>query len=301
MRVEMEIEIESESSSDAVVDTESSTEEEESVLNLKDMIDGDDDAEGKIDNEHNGPLREPIVPERVDGEQEDAFDEDEEAEGETEDGFVSPARESVVPERVDEDKDTASEPTSMDCDLVNWPGRQSASLTKASDSIVPELADHGVEEEDASSEATSMDSEVPLLERRAKRVAKGKQKAVRKEYGDEGVERERDDGVVSPIRDSVVPERVDDEDGRETSEATSPDTELPLLKRQARRKGKGIQKAVRKDESSDALFVVVSSEEDAKGETDDGFVGLVRDLIAPERVYHDDKDQDATREPPSPE
>ena len=286
-----------------MVDTESSTEEEESVLNLKDMIDGDDDAEGKMDNETNGPLRKPIVPERVDGEHEDALDEDEEAGGETEDGFVSPARESVVPERVDEveDKDTASGPTSMDCDLVNWPGRQRASLTKASNSIVPELVDHAVEEEDASSEATSMDSEEPLLEGRAKREAKGKQNAVCKEYGDEGVERERDDGVVSPIRDSVVPERVDDEDGRETSEATSPDTELPLLKRQARRKEKGIQKAARKDESSDALFVVVSSEEDAKGEMGDGFSGLLRDLIAPERVYHDDKDQDATREPPSPE
>lgn len=98
-----------------------------------------------------------------------------------------------------------------------------------------------------------------------------------------------------------MPERVDDEDARETSEATSLDTELPLLERKARREGKGIQKAMRKDESSDAGFMVVSGEEDAKGETGDGFVGPVRDSIVPESVYHGDKDDDATSEAASPD
>ena len=147
-----------------------------------------------------------------------------------------------------------------------------------------------------------MDIEAPLLERRAKREAKGQRKAVCEEYGDEDVEREADDGVASPIRDSFVPERVDDENARETSVATSLDTELALLERKARKEEEeGTQRAVRKDESSDAGFVIVSGEEDAKGETSDEFVGPVRDSIVPELVYHDEKDEDATSEPASPD
>lgn len=123
MRVEAEIEIESESSSDAMVDTESSTEAEGSVLSLKDMIDGDEDGEGAMENEPNSPLCEPVVPERVDGDDEDALGQDEGAEREAEDGLVSPVRESVVPERVDdEDEDTASEPTSTETDYEDWAG-----------------------------------------------------------------------------------------------------------------------------------------------------------------------------------
>lgn len=113
------------------------------------------------------------------------------------------------------------------------------------------------------------------------------------------MEREADEEVASPIKDSVVPERVDDEDARETSEATSQDPELPLLERKTRRQGKAIHMAMRKDEGSEARFMVVFGERDVKGETGDGFVDSVRDSIVPKRVYHDEN-EDATGKPANP-
>lgn len=149
------------------------------------------------------------------------------------------------------------------------------------ESAVPERADRGDEDVEGETEGDVLSlQEIAIVV-----------------YAEDGAEGERDAGLVSPVRESVVPERVDDEDERARSEPTSVDSDVPLLERTARSDAKGKGKAVGKDDEYVRLVRdsvvpgrVEDDDEDAEGDKDDGFVSPVHHSVVPEPIDHHDED-----------